>query len=29
MIVAFTDINESLLAKAPRLKIVCKHGVGG
>lgn len=28
MIVAFTDINESLLAKAPRLKIVCKHGVG-
>ncbi|MEH3350885.1 hypothetical protein POV14_20705, partial [Klebsiella variicola] len=28
MIVAFTDINESLLEKAPRLKIVCKHGVG-
>nr|WP_270760612.1 phosphoglycerate dehydrogenase [Klebsiella variicola] len=28
MIVAFTDINESLLEKAPRLKIVYKHGVG-
>lgn len=28
MIVAFTDVNEELLAKAPRLKIVCKHGVG-
>lgn len=28
MIVAFTDINEELLSKAPQLKIVCKHGVG-
>ena len=28
MIVAFTDINEELLAQAPQLKIVCKHGVG-
>lgn len=28
MIVAFTDINEELLALAPQLKIVCKHGVG-
>lgn len=29
MIVALSDINESLLAKAPRLKIVRrKHGVG-
>ncbi|WP_336768504.1 phosphoglycerate dehydrogenase [Pantoea endophytica] len=28
MIVAFTDINEKLLALAPQLKIVCKHGVG-
>ena len=28
MIVAFTDVNEELLAKAPQLKIVCKHGVG-
>lgn len=28
MIVAFTDINEQLLALAPQLKIVCKHGVG-
>ncbi len=28
MIVAFTDVNEALLAKAPQLKIVCKHGVG-
>lgn len=28
MIVAFTDVNEELLAQAPRLKIVCKHGVG-
>lgn len=28
MIVAFTEINDALLAFAPRLKIVCKHGVG-
>lgn len=28
MIVAFTDVNAELLALAPRLKIVCKHGVG-
>jgi len=28
MIVAFTDVNAELLAKAPNLKIVCKHGVG-
>lgn len=28
MIVAFTDINEALLKLAPKLKIVCKHGVG-
>lgn len=28
MIVAFTDVNDALLAKAPNLKIVCKHGVG-
>ena len=28
MIVAFTDVNEELLAKAPQLKFVCKHGVG-
>ncbi|MEN0617081.1 phosphoglycerate dehydrogenase [Klebsiella indica] len=28
MIVAFTDVNEILLEKAPNLKIVCKHGVG-
>lgn len=28
MIVAFTDVNEALLALAPRLQIVCKHGVG-
>jgi D-3-phosphoglycerate dehydrogenase len=28
MIVAFTDVNEELLALAPQLKIVCKHGVG-
>lgn len=28
MIVAFTEINNALLAFAPRLKIVCKHGVG-
>ncbi|WP_343553223.1 phosphoglycerate dehydrogenase [Pantoea sp.] len=28
MIVAFTDVNEELLNKAPQLKIVCKHGVG-
>ncbi|WP_416413120.1 phosphoglycerate dehydrogenase [Pantoea sp. App145] len=28
MIVAFTDVNEELLSKAPQLKIVCKHGVG-
>jgi len=28
MIVAFTDVNEGLLAKAPQLKVVCKHGVG-
>lgn len=28
MIVAFTDVNAELLARAPKLKIVCKHGVG-
>jgi len=28
MIVAFTEVNETLLAQAPNLKIVCKHGVG-
>lgn len=28
MIVAFTEVNEALLAQAPNLKIVCKHGVG-
>ncbi|WP_380181966.1 phosphoglycerate dehydrogenase [Kalamiella sp. sgz302252] len=28
MIVAFTEVNEALLALAPQLKIVCKHGVG-
>lgn len=28
MIVAFTDVNDTLLAKAPGLKIICKHGVG-
>lgn len=28
MIVAFTDVNAELLAAAPNLKIVCKHGVG-
>lgn len=28
MIVAFTDVNDELLAKAPQLKVVCKHGVG-
>ncbi|WP_336778412.1 phosphoglycerate dehydrogenase [Pantoea sp. USHLN256] len=28
LIVAFTDVNEALLALAPQLKIVCKHGVG-
>ncbi|WP_312243079.1 phosphoglycerate dehydrogenase [Pantoea sp.] len=28
LIVAFTEVNETLLAKAPNLKIVCKHGVG-
>ncbi|NIF21231.1 phosphoglycerate dehydrogenase [Candidatus Pantoea multigeneris] len=28
MIVAFTEVNAELLAKAPQLKIVCKHGVG-
>lgn len=28
MIVAFTDVNDALLARAPQLKIVCKHGVG-
>lgn len=28
MIVAFTEVNAALLAKAPELKIVCKHGVG-
>lgn len=27
-IVAFTDINSRVLDQAPRLKIVCKHGVG-
>jgi len=28
LIVAFTDVNPQLLALAPQLKIVCKHGVG-
>ncbi|MDE8757396.1 phosphoglycerate dehydrogenase [Pectobacterium polaris] len=28
MIVAFTDVSDSLLQHAPQLKIVCKHGVG-
>lgn len=28
MIVAFTDVNQALLACAPKLAIVCKHGVG-
>lgn len=28
MIVAFTEVNEALLSRAPQLKIVCKHGVG-
>ncbi len=28
MIVAFTEVNDALLAQAPQLKIVCKHGVG-
>lgn len=28
MIVAFTEVNETLLAHAPKLAIVCKHGVG-
>jgi len=28
MIVAFTEVNAELLAAAPQLKIVCKHGVG-
>lgn len=28
LIVAFTDINENVLKNAPKLKIVCKHGVG-
>jgi len=28
MIVAFTEVDAALLAKAPNLKIVCKHGVG-
>lgn len=28
MIVAFTEVNDALLARAPQLKIVCKHGVG-
>lgn len=28
MIVAFTDVNEELLSRAPKLQIVCKHGVG-
>lgn len=28
MIVAFTDVNDELLARAPKLQIVCKHGVG-
>lgn len=28
MIVAFTDVNEALLTRAPKLQIVCKHGVG-
>lgn len=28
MIVAFTPVDDRLLALAPRLKIVCKHGVG-
>ncbi|MCZ4061610.1 phosphoglycerate dehydrogenase [Pantoea sp. LMR881] len=28
MIVAFTNVNEEMLAKAPQLKVICKHGVG-
>ncbi|NLU07974.1 phosphoglycerate dehydrogenase [uncultured Clostridium sp.] len=28
LIVAFTKINSSVLDNAPKLKIVCKHGVG-
>lgn len=28
MIVAFTEVDDALLALAPQLKIVCKHGVG-
>lgn len=28
LIVAFTEVNAELLDCAPRLKIVCKHGVG-
>ncbi|POP47112.1 hydroxyacid dehydrogenase [Superficieibacter electus] len=28
MIVAFTEVNDVLLERAPQLKIVCKHGVG-
>jgi len=28
MIVAFTEVNDALLDRAPQLKIVCKHGVG-
>ncbi|MFS2223061.1 phosphoglycerate dehydrogenase [Pantoea sp. B65] len=28
MIVAFTEVNAALLDLAPKLKIVCKHGVG-
>lgn len=28
MIVAFTEVDQELLARAPNLKIVCKHGVG-
>lgn len=28
LIVAYTPINEDLLKRVPRLKIVCKHGVG-
>jgi D-3-phosphoglycerate dehydrogenase len=27
-IVAFNDLNQNVLSQAPRLKIVCKHGVG-
>ncbi|TDF95438.1 phosphoglycerate dehydrogenase [Paenibacillus piri] len=27
-IVAFNDINSNVLAQAPQLKIICKHGVG-